>query len=147
MYFLAPSASLIFQLWDAALKRSYNAKMCYYLFFLFFFLVAVHIWLHESRRLLEGIIRYRLLFLDPNLFEGDMVLDPDELEAIKKGSINGNAPYASTTKVWPSPLIPYDFYGLSEFFFVLFRKLCKSFFIQNRVIDYAIIFYNNLNSM
>ena len=50
--------------------------------------------------------------IDPNLFEGDMVLDPEQLESIKK--FNKAVPLAaSKLKLWPRT-IPYDLHELSK---------------------------------
>ncbi|XP_057297336.1 protein SpAN-like [Hydractinia symbiolongicarpus] len=48
---------------------------------------------------------------DPNLFEGDMILSPDQLERIQKGEFNRDLLLAATRHPWPK-LIPYDLYGL-----------------------------------
>lgn len=52
--------------------------------------------------------------LDPNLFEGDMILSPDQLEEIRNGKINRAVPMAATkTNLWPRK-IPFDYHELSE---------------------------------
>ncbi|XP_057300873.1 zinc metalloproteinase nas-6-like [Hydractinia symbiolongicarpus] len=48
---------------------------------------------------------------DPNLFEGDMILTPDQLTAIKNGEFNRDLPLAATRRPWPK-LIAYDLFGL-----------------------------------
>lgn len=62
--------------------------------------------------------------LDPNLFEGDMILTPDQLTAIKNGEFNRDLPLAATRRPWPK-LIPYDLFGLSKshIFSVAFFKI------------------------
>ena len=54
------------------------------------------------------------MFLDPNLFEGDMILDPDQLNEIKNGNFNRDIPMAATkTNLWPRT-IPVDYHELSK---------------------------------
>ena len=45
------------------------------------------------------------LHLDPNLFEGDMIVTPEEKEEI----IHGRRTYGSTKRRWPGHVIAYDF--------------------------------------
>ena len=52
-------------------------------------------------------------FIDPNLFEGDMVLDPEQLQSIKKFN-KAVSLAASKLKLWPRT-IPYDLHELSKF--------------------------------
>ena len=54
---------------------------------------------------------------DPNLFEGDIVLDPDQRLAIEHGS---NAMAATAGKIWPV-YVPYEIETkLSKFMFSCF---------------------------
>lgn len=65
----------------------------------------------------------RLFFItDPNLFEGDMVLDPEQLQSIK--TINKAVPLAaSKLKLWPRT-IPYDLHELSKLSIYVVYAVC-----------------------
>lgn len=66
--------------------------------------------------------------LDPNLFEGDMVLNPEEINAILIGAyFNKAMPLAATKQPWPW-IIPYDLYGLSIFWLFFYFSTVLLFF-------------------
>ena len=66
--------------------------------------------------------------LDPNLFEGDMVLNPEEIKAILSGAyFNKAMPLAATKQPWPW-IIPYDLYGLSIFSLFFYFSTILLFF-------------------
>ncbi|XP_057314061.1 zinc metalloproteinase nas-15-like [Hydractinia symbiolongicarpus] len=51
---------------------------------------------------------------DPNLFEGDMILSPDQLDNIQNGRINKAIPMAAAkTNLWPR-IIPFDYKELES---------------------------------
>lgn len=55
------------------------------------------------------------LFTDEGLYEGDMVLDPDQLQEVAEGKFTF-ASTASKNKLWPNNEVPYSIdYALGKF--------------------------------
>lgn len=50
----------------------------------------------------------RFNFLDPNLFEGDLLLTPEQREAIKHATSNVNQFAAIRTNQWPTTRIAWS---------------------------------------
>ncbi|XP_057314060.1 zinc metalloproteinase nas-15-like isoform X2 [Hydractinia symbiolongicarpus] len=88
---------------------------------------------------------------DPNLFEGDMILSPDQLEEIRNGKINRAVPMAATkTNLWPRK-IPFDYHELKwtsgrasiDTAFKAFEKHTCLRFVRRTTEKGYLKFYNN----
>ena len=87
----------------------------------------------------EGFMMSTLIYLDPGLFEGDMIVSPEEREAILSGNyFNEATPLAATKRPWPR-IVPYDLYELSMFIFL--QKQLFSGVLQNNYSEH----FENIN--
>lgn len=78
-----------------------------------------------------------LIYLDPSLFEGDMIVSPEERQAILRGTyFNEATRLAATRRPWPR-IVPYDLYELSMF--ISLQKQLSAGVLQN---DYSDNFEN-----
>ena len=47
------------------------------------------------------------LFLDPNLYQGDIILTPAQREFLTKGPSKAFGSIRDVTKLWPNGVVPY----------------------------------------